>query len=164
VADVVLLDPEGAHPAPREVVEDGAPHRADADDDDVHDGVELTLAVVRRAAGSPAGQPAPPVPGLQQPALRRRAYIHHRVDGGETNPNGLLLCTRRHALVHEGAFRVVRDGDEVRVLSPRGDPLDARGIPVAAPPPPAVHDLPPTWDGNPFDYGAAVESLVAASP
>jgi hypothetical protein len=91
-------------------------------------------------------------------------HIRHWVDGGETSlENGLLLCTRHHALVHEGGFGVVRDGDEVHFLSPAGQRLDGRGIPRAVPPPAVVHECPLTWDGNAFDYSAAVESLVAAS-
>ena len=37
-------------------------------------------------------------------------HVEHWSNGGETSLNNLmLLCTRHHALVHEGGFRIEKD-------------------------------------------------------
>lgn len=49
------------------------------------------------------------------PGCRNRRYLHthhveHWSNGGETSLNNLmLLCTKHHALVHEGGFRIEKD-------------------------------------------------------
>lgn len=53
--------------------------------------------------------------GCRFPGCRNRRFLHfHHVDhwanGGESCPeNVLMLCTRHHALVHEGGFRIEKD-------------------------------------------------------
>ena len=53
-------------------------------------------------------------------------HLHHWINGGETNPdNTTLLCTVHHCLLHEGGFKIEREGDgELRFLR-----ADGRTIP-----------------------------------
>jgi hypothetical protein len=100
------------------------------------------------------------------PACTHRRYLHahhvrHWIDGGDTRlENGILLCTRHHRLVHEGGFRAMADGDQVRFLRPDGREV-AAGIPPEPAALAAVTDLPPTWDGDRVDYHAIVGCVVA---
>lgn len=105
-------------------------------------------------------------------------HVTHWIDGGPTTLQNLtLLCKRHHVLCHEGGFRVEalaggrfrfldRQGREVLAAPPlpsvTGDPakaLAARWVP------PGVDISPstgvPTWEGEPFDYGWAIEDLQA---
>ena len=103
--------------------------------------------------------------GCRFPGCTHTRYLHghhvrHWVDGGPTSlENGLTLCTCHHTLVHEGGFRVVLDGDGWRSLRP-----DGRGVgdePARKPTKlPAVDEVPPTWDGDPVDYDAAVQCVM----
>jgi hypothetical protein len=53
-------------------------------------------------------------------------HIEHWVDGGETSLSNLtLLCTHHHTLVHEGGFRIRRDGAGAIYFQR----LDGRAIP-----------------------------------
>jgi hypothetical protein len=100
--------------------------------------------------------------GCRFPGCTHTRYLHghhvrHWVDGGATSvENAVLLCTRHHALVHEGGFRVIADGGGVRFLEPDGREVPPRGVPPIAPDElPVTAEMPPTWDGDPVDYEAA---------
>jgi hypothetical protein len=69
--------------------------------------------------------------GCTFPGCERRRYldahhVHHWADGGETSADNLtLLCTYHHRLLHEGGFKVEREGHEtLRFLR-----ADGRAIP-----------------------------------
>jgi hypothetical protein len=69
--------------------------------------------------------------GCTFPGCERRRYldahhVHHWADGGQTSAENLtLLCTHHHRLLHEGGFRIEREGDGVlRFLR-----ADGRAIP-----------------------------------
>jgi hypothetical protein len=50
-------------------------------------------------------------PGCHNRCYVDAHHIEHWVDGGETSlTNLLLLCTQHHTLLHEGGFRIRRDG------------------------------------------------------
>ncbi|HEX6315690.1 MAG TPA: DUF222 domain-containing protein [Gemmatimonadaceae bacterium] len=106
----------------------------------------LRRALLARADGS-----------CQFPGCTNTRYLHghhvrHWIDGGETTlANGLILCTRHHTLVHEGAFRIIATQQGLTFVSPDGRSL----MPQAPPAPTAltfVDELPPVWDGEPVDY------------
>jgi hypothetical protein len=65
------------------------------------------------------------------PGCGRQRYLdaHHLIhwaNGGETSPENLtLLCTHHHRLLHEGGFKIEREGDSaLRFIR-----ADGRGIP-----------------------------------
>jgi hypothetical protein len=69
--------------------------------------------------------------GCTFPGCQRRHYldahhVHHWARGGETSAENLtLLCTHHHRLLHEGGFRIEREGGEaLRFLR-----ADGRAIP-----------------------------------
>jgi Domain of unknown function (DUF222)/HNH endonuclease len=68
--------------------------------------------------------------GCTFPGCERRRYLDahhldHWANGGETSPDNLtLLCTYHHRLLHEGGFRIEREGDEaLRFLRADGKSL-----------------------------------------
>jgi hypothetical protein len=104
--------------------------------------------------------------------------VKHWIDGGQTTLENMIpLCRRHHVLCHEGGFSVEalangrfrfldRLGREVLASPPMplvtGDPAETlvgRWLPpgVALSPSTGV----PTWEGEPFDYGWAIEDLQA---
>lgn len=100
--------------------------------------------------------------GCRFPGCTHTRYLHghhvrHWVDGGATSvANAVMLCTQHHALVHEGGFRVIADGEGVRFLEPDGREVPPRGVPPTVPDElPVTAEMPPTWDGDPVDYDAA---------
>jgi hypothetical protein len=104
-------------------------------------------------------------------------HVVHWAEGGPTVlENIATLCRRHHTFVHEGGYRVEavpgggfrflgRDGRELMPAPPMpavtGEPADAL---VAHWVPPDVTLTPqsgrPTWMGETFDYGWAVEDLM----
>jgi len=103
--------------------------------------------------------------------------VHWAVGGPTVLENIASLCKRHHTLVHEGGYRLEaepgggfrflgRDGRELLPAPPlptvAGEPADAL---VAQWIPPDVALTPqcgrPTWMGETFDYGWAVEDLMA---
>lgn len=53
-------------------------------------------------------------------------HIDHWADGGQTEIDNLVaLCRRHHRLLHEGGFRVRRQGAELAFYTPRGERLPA---------------------------------------
>ena len=105
-------------------------------------------------------------------------HVKHWVDGGPTTLENLVpLCRRHHVLCHEGGFCIeaLPDGG-FRFLDRQGREV------LSAPPLPAVTGEPvktlarkwlppgleitpstgvPTWEGERFDYGWAIEDLQA---
>jgi hypothetical protein len=69
--------------------------------------------------------------GCTFPGCHRQRYLdghhlQHWINGGETNPDNMtLMCTHHHRLLHEGAFRVVKEADD----SLRFVTADGRTIP-----------------------------------
>jgi len=69
--------------------------------------------------------------GCTFPGCQRRRYcdghhLEHWIDKGETVPGNMtLLCTYHHGLLHQGAFRIVKEADE----SLRFVTADGRTIP-----------------------------------
>jgi len=52
-------------------------------------------------------------PGCHRQRYLAGHHLHHWAHGGETNPDNMtLLCTYHHRLLHEGGFRIVREGDD----------------------------------------------------
>jgi hypothetical protein len=100
-------------------------------------------------------------PGCSHTRFLHAHHVRHWIDGGTTClDNALMLCSRHHALVHEGGFRIVFDGAAVRFLQPNGAEV-VGGRPAANPVAvPVVRDLPPTWRGDAVDYHLAVECLL----
>ncbi len=93
---------------------------------------------------------------------------------GETKLDNLVqLCKRHHVLVHEGGFRVEREGDGFRFFDRWGSSIPA--VPEALDVPdgsiaqlardhPEVDDRTnfPLWDGSRLDHGACVDAILAA--
>jgi HNH endonuclease len=51
-------------------------------------------------------------PGCHNRCYVDAHHIDHWADGGETNLENLtLLCSHHHTLLHEGGFKIRRDGD-----------------------------------------------------
>ncbi len=98
--------------------------------------------------------------------------VHHVrpwSENGETKLDNLLqLCRFHHVLVHEGGFRVEKEGAGFRFFDRWG------GVIPAVPEAPAVEGIgqvselarvdattnAPRWDGSALDYGAAVSGLL----
>ncbi len=59
-------------------------------------------------------------------------HIHHYAHGGPTTLDNLvLLCPYHHRLVHDGGWRLLKDGaDRLRFLRPDGRPLRIRPSPL----------------------------------
>ncbi len=101
-------------------------------------------------------------------------HVKHWANGGETTlDNTCLLCDRHHTLVHEGGWRIQRDGERWRFFRPDGIEVVAAPVYLGADP---VGDLSrshglgvtpdtltPTWDGRPVDLGWAARSLTSVS-
>jgi HNH endonuclease len=90
-------------------------------------------------------------------------HIVHWVDGGATSLSNIaLLCSTHHTLVHEGGFRAIGDGNDVRFFAPTGVEIGPAGIPPKTP-----LDLVPVtaastvWDSEPVDYDTTVWCLAA---
>jgi hypothetical protein len=65
-------------------------------------------------------------PGCHRTRYLDGHHLRHWIDGGETAPNNMtLLCTHHHRLLHEGAFRIVKELDD----SLRFVTVDGRTIP-----------------------------------
>jgi len=107
-------------------------------------------------------------------------HLTHWAHGGATSLDNLVhLCRWHHRLVHEGSYRIVRDGaGDVRVMRPDGTPLPAvprpprwTARPDDGPLGPTAERLAaagltvgpytttPLWDGHPFDVGWALDVL-----
>lgn len=73
-------------------------------------------------------------PGCERPAGWCEG--HHLLPwilGGRTLPaEGCLLCAFHHRLVHEGGWRVERDGDQMVAISPDGERHRSAKVPPAA--------------------------------
>ena len=89
-------------------------------------------------------------------------HIRHWADGGETSlENAISLCTRHHFLIHEGGFTMTRDDRGAKFFPPAGAVIAPAGLPPGrAPALPVVAAPAPGWDGDPVDFGAAIECLV----
>jgi hypothetical protein len=62
-------------------------------------------------------------PGCENRRFVDAHHVHHWAQGGETTLGNLvLLCRRHHRAVHEGGYRVDRDG---RFFDPWGGELEA---------------------------------------
>lgn len=100
-------------------------------------------------------------PGCSHTRYLHAHHVRHWIDGGETSlGNGCILCTRHHALVHEGGFSVQTTADGgLAFFRPDGRPVAAgRARPVTLP----VVDAPRSlWDGDPVDYEACVAHALA---
>jgi hypothetical protein len=101
------------------------------------------------------------------PGCSHTRYLHsHHVEpwihGGETSvENGVSLCSLHHRLVHEGGFAVLSAESGFVFLGPDGGRIDDQGpVPPSAHPLPEVDVLPPTWDGDPVDFDAAVSHAM----
>jgi hypothetical protein len=98
-------------------------------------------------------------------------HVKHWANGGETTlDNTCLLGDRHHTLVHEGGWRIVRDGERWRFFHPDGVEVGA-DPPLLGPEPVAdlcaAHGqgvtpdtLTPTWDGHPPDLAWAAQALL----
>ena len=107
-------------------------------------------------------------------------HLTHWAHGGATSLDNLVhLCRFHHRLVHEGGYRIARDGaGDVRVMRPDGTPLpdvprpprwtarrdDSPLGPIAARLAAAgltvgPYTATPLWDGHPFDVGWALDVL-----
>ena len=107
-------------------------------------------------------------------------HLTHWAHGGATSLDNLVhLCRWHHRLVHEGGYRITRDGaGDVRVTRPDGTPLPAVPRPPRWTRRPGEDPLGPTaaglaaagltigpytatplWDGHPFDVGWALDVL-----
>jgi len=110
-------------------------------------------------------------PGCTSARFLHAHHIDHWLHGGRTSLGNLLfLCSFHHRLVHEGGFTItMNDAAEVLITAPTGRNVSAEtpdGIvawrrsnwddanPVS----------PPSWDGAPVDYDAAVDALWVVSP
>jgi hypothetical protein len=121
--------------------------------------------------------------GCRFPGCTHRRFLHahhieHWARGGPTDLENLVqLCSHHHRVVHEGGFRVQRDGARgVRFRRPdgrivahapgpqrlRGPTLEQRhrreALEVDA------HTVKPLSMGDPLDYGIAVEALLVRAP
>jgi hypothetical protein len=72
--------------------------------------------------------------GCTFPGCRRKRYldghhVQHWIDGGDTAPDNLtLLCTYHHRLLHEGAFRIVKEADNaLRFVTADGRTIPKHG-------------------------------------
>jgi hypothetical protein len=84
-------------------------------------------------------------------------HIRHWIDGGETSlANTMLLCTTHHSLVHEGKFRVVADGPELRFFSQTGEAIGAAGVPPEADGVTQTIPMPDKASDIIIDYGDSV--------
>ena len=96
--------------------------------------------------------------------------MHHWAHGGRTSLDNLvLLCGFHHRLLHEGGFRMSLDaaGTAPRFFTPAGAEIaPAPDVPTVSRPGPSPVDDPDVnlcgWDGEPVDYDAAVDALIAA--
>ncbi|HEY4183910.1 MAG TPA: DUF222 domain-containing protein [Polyangia bacterium] len=120
-------------------------------------------------------------PGCANQAFLHGHHVQHWMHGGPTSLGNLVtLCSFHHRQVHEGGFEVrFTRGGEIDVWTPEGRRLPA--VPRFGPAPDAfawvdggwdIRDgerpygdgaFPlPIWDGEPIDYGAAVDALIRA--
>jgi Domain of unknown function (DUF222)/HNH endonuclease len=97
-------------------------------------------------------------------------HVRHWAHGGRTSLDNLvLLCGFHHRLLHEGGFRVSLDatGAAPRFFTPAGAEIaPVPDVPTVSRPGPSPVDDPDAnpcgWDGEPVDYDAAVDALIAA--
>ena len=88
---------------------------------------------------------------------------HWSKKGPTTLENLALVCRYHHVLLHEGGFKLEKQGDTLMFSDPRGRVIDA--VPEPAPP---LEDWPlaeegvndPLWDGSRMDYGWTVACLL----
>jgi len=114
-------------------------------------------------------------PGCSNHLFLHAHHIHHWAHGGATTPENLvLLCSTHHRLLHEGGFGAAKRGDEVVFLDRHGRAVEAAPSPCEVTGDgmqvieswnddaeiDAVTAF-PLWDGQPLDYAAAVESVLA---
>lgn len=119
-------------------------------------------------------------PGCGQIRYVDAHHIQHWCDGGETSLDNLvLLCRHHHRLLHEGGFVIGKDGDRLRFLDRQQNEIAPARYPqfqaarisgdgrteietgnakrgISIEPGTAVT----LWQGEPMDYGMAVESLL----
>jgi len=152
-------------------------HHADGSVLDVGRRTRSIPPAIRRALM--ARDPYCQFPGC--PARRCDAHhLTHWAHGGATRLDNLVhLCRWHHRLVHEGGYRLTRDGaGDVRVTRPDGTPLPtvprpprwtarrddgplapttarlaAAGLTIGP------YTATPRWDGHPFDVGWAIDVL-----
>lgn len=72
--------------------------------------------------------------GCTFPGCHRKRYldghhIEHWINGGESEPENMaLLCTHHHRLLHEGAFRIVKEADDtLRFVTADGRTIPRNG-------------------------------------
>ncbi len=85
-------------------------------------------------------------------------HVVHWADGGNTRlDNLLLLCRRHHRAVHEGRILVTQADGALEFSQPDGRPLpdgpelEPGHSRAGSGEQDAVEELPPTWQGEPFD-------------
>jgi hypothetical protein len=76
----------------------------------------------------------PAIVAARSPVCHRKRYCdgHHLkdwLDGGETTPDNMtLLCTHHHALLHRGAFSIVKEADDtLRFVTADGRTIPRNG-------------------------------------
>lgn len=101
----------------------------------------------------------------QFPGCWHRRYVDgHHVDhwahGGETSlENTVLVCGFHHTLLHEGGFRMEKEGERWLLSDPRGRVVPAGGVAQARLLDWVKPPRPPRCDGGSVDYGAAVAAI-----
>jgi hypothetical protein len=86
-------------------------------------------------------------PGCQRRHYLHAHHLHHWIDGGETTLDNLtLLCAQHHRLLHEGGFKIEREGDgALRFLRADGRVIPRGGY--------RVEDFTDDFDENPSREG-----------
>jgi hypothetical protein len=113
--------------------------------------------------------------GCRFPMCSNRRFVHahhveHWVHGGPTSLDNLvLLCSFHHRLLHEGGFKMslaAHGGPRFFTSRDREIAFVPDTPPAPTAPPPAVVDPDINlcgWNGEPVDYGAAVDAMCVAS-
>ena len=94
--------------------------------------------------------------------------MKHWAQGGETKLSNLVtMCGFHHRLVHEGGFGCALEGERFVFTRPDGTRLDEvplrpweRGDVSVETGPLISAQVRTAWDGQPPDYGLAIEALL----